>query len=99
MAVNAWSVVVVGVATPLLVIYRLEERRRILFAQQQQRQQEWLVIQRREREQLRGTSAAAEPALSGAQLMVEPVLPFAGHWLFDLYLLSSLVWSVASTMP
>jgi hypothetical protein len=104
-AVNAWSVVVVGVVTPLLVMYRLEERSRIRFAQQQQqRQHEWLLQQRQQRqkcEQQREASAAAaaEPALVGAQLLPEPVLPFAGHWLFDLYLLCSLVWSVASTAP
>jgi hypothetical protein len=103
-AVNAWSVVVVGVVTPLLVMYRHVGRSRIRFAQQQQRQHEWLLQlrqHRQQREQQREASAAAaaEPALVGAQLLPKPVLPFAGHWLFDLYLLSSLVWSVASTAP
>ena len=31
--------------------------------------------------------------------LAPPVLPFAGHWLFDLYLCSSLVWSVAAAIP
>ena len=107
LAVNAWSVVMVGVVTPLLIIYRQEERSRRIFAEQQRQQQDWLREQRGQRGQ-RGqrhlewqagegarAAAARQVAAAGAE---DPLLPLAGYWVLEFYIASSFVWSVASAV-
>jgi hypothetical protein len=104
LAVNAWSVVMVGVVTPLIIIYRQEERSRRIFAEQQRQQQDWLREQRGQRGQLHLEWQAGEGARAAAAGQVaaagveDPLLPLAGYWVLEFYIASSFVWSVASAV-
>jgi len=96
-------IAVLGVALPLLQVYRLDRSARRAFQRQRQRQQEQHQQRqqdlRSERHPQVGRGPRAGPWLHET-LDLLPLVPFSGFVLLDLYLVGTLVWTlVASPAP
>lgn len=77
LAVNAWSVVMVGVVVPLLILYHLEQRSRYSFDQEQWRRQQdqQLSQQRMQQPEVQPRVMAPSAAVPAAS---QPVAMLAG---------------------